>query len=139
MVGLQLFGLSLKDQAHIPELIKHASGNQRYILDYLTEEVLRQQSEHLQQFLLFTSLLDQFCAPLCDALWEEGQSHQMLALLQRKHLFVVALDGEGVWYRYHHLFADALRHRLQQSLAQEKIDALYGKASVWYAEQETQI
>jgi len=135
LVGLQLFALSLQGQAPLSEVLIHASGNQRYILDYLLEEVLRQQPERLQTFLLFTSLLDQFCASLCDALWEEGQSHQMLETLERKHLFVVALDTEGVWYRYHRLFAEALRHRIHQSMPQEQIDALYGKASMWYFEQ----
>ncbi len=59
----------------------------------------------------------------------------MLETLERMHLFVVTLDGEGVWYRYHHFFVEALRHRLRQSMPQEEINALYGKASVWYAEQ----
>ena len=135
LVGLQLFALSLQGQSLASEVLTHASGNQRYILDYLTDEVLRQQPEPLQRFLLVSSLLDQFCVSLCDALWEEGQSQQMLETLERKHLFVVAVDAEGVWYRYHHFFAEALRHRLRQSLPKAQIDALYGKASVWYAEQ----
>ncbi len=135
LVGLQLFALSLQGQPLPSEVLTHVSGNQRYILDYLTEEVLRQQPERLQTFLLVTCLLDQFCASLCDALWEEGQSQQMLEILERRHLFVVVLDAEGVWYRYHHLFAETLRHRLRQSLSQEEITALYAKASGWYAEQ----
>ncbi len=135
LVGLQLFALSLQGKALLSEVLTHASGNQRYILDYLTEEVLRQQPERLQKFLLVTSVLDGFCASLCDALWEEGQSQQMLETLERRHLFVVALDGEGVWYRYHNFFAEVLRHRLRQSLPQEEVNSLYGKASLWYAEQ----
>src|SRR5579884_454895 len=135
LVGLQLIALSLRGQALLSEVLTRTSGNQRYILDYLIEEVLRQQPERLQTFLLISSLLDQFCAPLCDALWEEGQSQQMLEYLERQHLFVVAVDAGGSWYRYHHLFAEALRHRLRQSTSQEQIDALYGKASSWYAEQ----
>ncbi len=135
LVGLQLFALSLQGQSLPSEVLTHASGNQRYILDYLTDEVLRQQPEPLQRFLLISSLLDQFCVSLCDALREEGQSQQMLETLERKHLFVVAVDAEGVWYRYHHFFAEALRHRFRQSLPKAQIDALYGKASIWYAEQ----
>jgi LuxR family maltose regulon positive regulatory protein len=135
LVGLQLFALSLQGQAPLSEMLTHASGNQRYILDYLTQEVLRQQPEQLQTFLLVTSLFDQFCASLCDALWEEGQSQHMLDMLERMHLFVVALDAEGIWYRYHHLFAEALRHHLHESMPQEEINTLYGKASMWYAEQ----
>jgi LuxR family maltose regulon positive regulatory protein len=135
LVGLQLIALSLRGQALLSEVLPRTVGTQRYILDYLTEEVLRQQPERLQTFLLISSLLDQFCVPLCDALWEEGQSQQMLEHLERLHLFVVALDVEGTWYRYHHLFAEALRRRLHQSTSQEQIEVLYGKASAWYTEQ----
>ncbi|GHO97553.1 LuxR family transcriptional regulator [Reticulibacter mediterranei] len=135
LVGLQLIALSLQGQARLSDVLTRASGTQRSILDYFTEEVLRQQPEQLQTFLLLSSLLDQFCVPLCDALWEEGQSQQMLEQLERLHLFVVALDAEGTWYRYHHLFAEALRRRLQQSTSQEQIEALYGSASAWYAQQ----
>jgi ATP/maltotriose-dependent transcriptional regulator MalT len=108
---------------------------QREVLDYLIEEVVRQYPEQLQRFLVITSLLESFCAPLCDRLWGEGQSEALLEVLQRKHLCIVALDGNNGWYRYHHLFAEALRHRLRQSLPQEEIDVLYRKASAWYAEQ----
>ena len=135
LVGLQLFALSLQGRSLPSEVLTHASGNQRYILDYLTEEVLRQQPEQLQSFLLVTSLLDQFCASLCDALWEGEQSQQMLETLERRHLFVVALDGEGVWYRYHNFFTEVLRHRLRESMPQKEIDALYVRASLWYEEQ----
>ncbi|GHO99874.1 LuxR family transcriptional regulator [Reticulibacter mediterranei] len=135
LVGVQLIALSLQGQARLSDVLTRASGTQRSILDYFTEEVLRQQPERLQTFLLISSLLDQFCVPLCDALWEEGQSQQMLEHLERLHLFVVALDAQGTWYRYHHLFAEALRRRLHQSTSQEQIEALYGKASAWYAEQ----
>ncbi|MBO0790426.1 MAG: hypothetical protein J2P36_05690 [Ktedonobacteraceae bacterium] len=135
LVGVQLIALSLQGQARLSDVLTRASGTQRSILDYFTEEVLMQQPERLQTFLLISSLLDQFCVPLCDALWEEGQSQQMLEHLERLHLFVVALDAQGTWYRYHHLFAEALRRRLHQSTSQEQIEALYGKASAWYAEQ----
>ena len=119
LVGLQLFALSLQGQSLPAEVLAHASGNQRYILDYLTDEVLRQQPEPLQRFLLVSSLLDRFCVSLCNALCEEDQSQEMLEMLERRHLFVVALDGEGVWYRYHHIFAEVLRHRLQRSMLQK--------------------
>lgn len=135
LVGLQLFALSLQNHAPLSEVLTYASGNQRYILDYLTEEVFRQQPERLQTFLLVTSLFDQFCASLCDALWEEGQSQPMLEMLEHMHLFVVSLDAEGIWYRYHHFFAGALRYRLHDSMLQEEIDALYIKASYWYDQQ----
>lgn len=136
LAGMQLIALALQqDQARSPEMLTYASGSQRYDWGYFTEEVLRQQSECLQRFLLVTSLLDQFCAPLCDVLWEKGQSHQMLALLERKHL-VVSMDEEGTWYRrYHHLFTDVLHYCLRHVLSSEAINELYGKVSVWYAAQ----
>lgn len=135
LVGLHLIALSLQGQSRSSEALTHASGSQRYILDYLTEEVLQQQSEQCQRFLLVTSLFDEFCASLCDVLWEEDQSQQMLEKLEQRNLFVVRLDGEGVWYRYHRFFAEVLRHRLHRSMSRAQIDALYEKASVWYAEQ----
>ncbi|GCE10000.1 hypothetical protein KDAU_73290 [Dictyobacter aurantiacus] len=134
-VGLQLLASTFQSQG--PSTNQGVSGldQQREVLDYLIAEVVCQQPEQIQRFLLITSLLESFCVPLCDRLWEEGHSEALLAVIQQNHLFLVAVSGKRGWYRYHHLFAAALRHRLHQSLPQETIDALYHKASAWYAEQ----
>ncbi len=135
LVGLQLIALSIREQALLPQLLTMVSGSQRYISEYLIEEVLQHQPEHIQKFLGVTSLLDQFCGSLGDALLGERNSQQIIEELEHMHLFVVALDGEGIWYRYHHLFAEALHHRFSQSMPQEEINSLYLKASTWYSDQ----
>jgi LuxR family maltose regulon positive regulatory protein len=110
LVGMQLLGISLPDRIDPPTLLQQISGDQRYILDYLTEEVLRRQPQDVQTFLLCTSILKQLTAPLCDAVIERADSQQMLQRLEQANLFVVSLDNKRVWYRYHTLFAQALRY-----------------------------
>jgi len=107
LVGLQLLGLSLSEQANPLPLLQEASGSQRYILDYLTEEVLRRQPQEVQRFLLYTCILEQLSAPLCDAVMQQKDSQQMLKRLEESNLFVVSLDNKRHWYRYHALFAEA--------------------------------
>src|SRR5437868_8471339 len=118
IAGLQLAALSLQGQPDAASFIASFSGSHHFVLDYLVEEVLGRQSESIQNFLLRTSILDRFCAPLCDALVLDpsvpGQA--TLAYLERANLFLVPLDDERRWYRYHHLFAELLRQRLRQSL-----------------------
>jgi ATP/maltotriose-dependent transcriptional regulator MalT len=110
--GLQLAALSLRGAADPARLVEEFTGSHRYVLDYLTEEVLERQSDDVQAFLLDTSVLDRLTGPLCDAVTGQGVGRQMLADLERANLFVVPLDEERRWYRYHHLFADLLRaHR----------------------------
>src|SRR5262249_55874170 len=92
LVGLQLIGLSRQSRATPADLLSEASGNQDYILDYLTEEVLRQQDQAIQSFLLRTSILQRISAPLCDALLEQTGSRQMLERLEQANLFLVSLD-----------------------------------------------
>jgi ATP-dependent transcriptional regulator len=133
-VGLQLLALSVQGQTNMTKLLQKVSGSQQDILEYLTEEVLQQQSPVLQTFLLSTSILEQFSAPLCDALLEEHTGQQILDTLTHANLFLVALDAHGRWYRYHHLFAEALRYRLKQQHPQV-IPTLYLRASQWYAQQ----
>ncbi|MEZ4683221.1 MAG: AAA family ATPase [Caldilineaceae bacterium] len=143
IAGLQLAAVSMQghdagdhDRAHF---IQSFTGSHRFVMDYLLEEVLHQQSAQMQQFLLYTSILDRFCGPLCDAVLcapcATGQA--TLEALEQANLFVVPLDHERRWYRYHHLFAELLRQRLQQTLAttgaaDPSIEALHGRASQWY-------
>ena len=116
LVGLQLLGLSLPDRVNPTSLLKEISGDQRYILDYLTEEVLRRQPQEVQTFLLCTSILEEgLTASLCDAVMEQTGSQHMLHHIEQANLFVVSLDSKRQWYRYHALFAQALRSQLEQT------------------------
>jgi LuxR family maltose regulon positive regulatory protein len=134
LAGLQLLGLSLQGHHDPNAVLNELRGSQRYTLDYLTEEVLEQQSVDVQAFLLRTSILERLSAPLCDALMQQSGSQEMLEKLERANLFVVTLDAERRWYRYHALFAEALRYRLEQ-MHQGEVSGLYLRASEWYAGQ----
>ena len=117
------------------------------MLDYLLEEVLQRQSESVQTFLLRTSILDRLCGPLCDAVLRDpaASGQATLEYLERANLFIVPLDNERRWYRYHHLFADLLRQRLHQSSASSTGDAtddvaeLHRRASQWYEDNGLEI
>ena len=142
IAGLQLAAISMQGQEDIASFIQSFTGSHHFIMDYLMEEVLKQQSESVQTFLLRTSILERMCAPLCDAvLLDTSISGQMtLEYLQRANLFTIPLDNERGWYRYHHLFADLLQQRLHQSLASSTDGAesralareLHIRASQWY-------
>jgi LuxR family maltose regulon positive regulatory protein len=114
------------------------------VLDYLLEEVLGQQPERIQHFLLRTSILDRLCGPLCDAVGMDpaGSGQETLEYLERANLFLVPLDNERRWYRYHQLFAELLQQRLQQSIASSPedegkgVDELHLLASQWYEDQD---
>ncbi len=134
LVGLRLLGLSLQGQTDPTHLLGEVNGSQRYILDYLMEEVLRRLPLSVQTFLLRTSILERLSASLCDALLEQRGSQECLEFLERANVFVVPLDGQRRWYRYHALFAEALCSRLEQTEGQE-VPALHLRASRWYAEQ----
>ena len=134
LVGLQLLGLSLREHTSPADLVGEVSGNQRYILEYLLEEVLRRQPPHVQSFLLRTSILERLSASLCDAVLEQEHSQEQLESLERANVFVVPLDGQRRWYRYHALFAEALRSRLEQTEG-EVMPILHVRASRWYAGQ----
>jgi len=133
--------LSMRDREDIPGFIKGFSGTNRYILDYLLEEILAGQSPEIQRFLLYTSILERLTAPLCDAvtsaslgagLANERSSGSILEYLERANLFLVPLDDERIWYRYHHLFADLLRTQLQKSLGAQGVAPLHLRAAEWY-------
>jgi len=128
VVGLQLTGLSLRDQVDPSGFITSLSGSHRHILSYLTEEVLDRQPEEVQQFLLQTSILDRLIGDLCNEVTGRSDSRALLEQLFNANLFLIPLDDEGQWYRYHHLFADLLRARQE-----ENITGLHQRASRWYA------
>jgi LuxR family maltose regulon positive regulatory protein len=153
--GLQLAALSLHGQDDVDHFVQSFAGSNRFILDYLMEEVFNQQSAEVQDFLLKTAVLDQFTAPLCDALLAIGEtigngskdsksnpaqhnnstipnSQAILEMLEQANLFIIPLDDARQWYRYHHLFADLLRQRLR--LAAADTVALHMQAAAWYAE-----
>ncbi|HEY0604095.1 MAG TPA: LuxR C-terminal-related transcriptional regulator [Herpetosiphonaceae bacterium] len=137
IAGLQLAALSLQGHSDATSFIQSFTGSHHFVLDYLVEEVLNQQPERVQTFLLRTSILDRLCGSLCDAvLGDPAASGQAtLEYLDHANLFIVPLDNERRWYRYHHLFADLLRQRLHQlsaSSPEEEVTALHRRASVWY-------
>ncbi len=113
IAGLQMAALSIRGCRDVTGFIKTFSGSHRFVLDYLVEEVLDQQPPHIQDFLLGTSILERMIGPLCDAITDRGDSRAILAQLDRANLFLIPLDDERRWYRYHHLFADLLRNRLE--------------------------
>ncbi len=131
IAGLQLAAISLQGKADTTRLIESFSGSNRLVFDYLLEEVLNQQPETIQTFLLHTSILNRLTASLCDALTGQEDGQQTLEMLDRANLFIVPLDEERRWYRYHHLFADLLRQRLRK-IDPELISTLHGRASDWY-------
>ncbi|MBK9925056.1 MAG: helix-turn-helix transcriptional regulator [Anaerolineales bacterium] len=133
IAGLQLAALSMQGHAShdAASFIKSFTGSHRFVLDYLIEEVLGQQSEKIQAFLLHTSILDRMCGPLCDAvlLTLSASGQEILEYLERANLFIVPLDNERRWYRYHHLFGDLLRQHLGQS---RELPDYHLRASEWY-------
>ena len=133
IVGLQLAGLSIRDQANPSGFISGLSGSHRFILSYLTEQVLNQQPEEIQQFLLQTSILDKLNAALCNAVTRHSDSDALLKRVLNANLFLIPLDDEQQWFRYHHLFADLLRN-LQNTHRKEKTAELHRRASQWYAQ-----
>ena len=132
--GLQLAGLALRDRPDPAAFVAAFAGGHRLVADYLTAEVLDRQPAPTRRFLLATCVLDRLCAPLCDALLAPGagDSQAVLEELERANLFLVPLDDERIWYRYHHLFADALRARLAREAGPEAVAALHRRASGWF-------
>ena len=128
--GLQLAALSLRGRADVPGFVAGFSGSNRYVLDYLTEEVLDGQPPELTTFLLESAVLERLSGPLCDAVLGRTDSQQMLESVERANLFLLPLDGERRWWRYHHLFADLLRARLLRT-APDRVPALHRAAATW--------
>jgi LuxR family maltose regulon positive regulatory protein len=151
IAGLQLAALSMRGADDTSAFIRSFTGSHHFVLDYLLEEVLHRQSAPIQAFLLHTSILERLCGPLCDALLKDAGERMLeadrvtnadstfspqpassiLEQLDRANLFLIPLDGERRWYRYHHLFADLLRQRLQQTFP-AGVTELHRRASAWY-------
>jgi LuxR family maltose regulon positive regulatory protein len=134
IAGLQIAALSMQDREDISGFIQAFSGSHRHILGYLAEEVLNQQPGDTLDFLLQTSILDRLCGPLCEAVTGNTDGQAMLESLEHVNLFITPLDDEGVWYRYHHLFAEVLQARLQQNQPELLVE-LHGRACNWYTHQ----
>jgi len=133
IAGLQLAALSMQGQQDVSSFIESFTGSHHFVLDYLVEEVLQQQAESVQTFLLRTSILDRLCGPLCDAvlLAPSASGQETLEYLERANLFIVPLDSERRWYRYHHLFGDLLRQRLGKP---KEFAEFHLRASQWHEE-----
>lgn len=133
IAGLQLAALSLDNYEDSHAFVKAFTGNNRYIMDYLIEEVLKSLSEDIRIFMLKISILEQFSAPLCNHMLGCADSHIKLDYLESKNMFVVPLDAERCWFRFHHLFADLLKQRLMLEY-KDDLDEIHNKASDWFAE-----
>jgi len=135
IAGLQMAALSLKGR-DTKSFFESFSGDDRYIADYLIEEVLQLQDEPVRQFLLKTSILDRLSTPLCAALiGDSSDARSMLDHLEHANLFLIPLDTRREWYRYHHLFRDLLRQRLDENFNTVEIAGLYRASSIWFEEQ----
>lgn len=138
ITGLQLAAISMQGQKNTTGFIESFTGSHHFVLDYLIEEVLKQQSESIQSFMLGTSILDRMCGSLCDAvlLKPSGTGQKILRHLEQSNMFIIPLDNERRWYRYHHLFSELLRQRLSQSsasfLGNGGVAELHNRASEWY-------
>jgi LuxR family transcriptional regulator, maltose regulon positive regulatory protein len=131
IAGLQLAALSMRGREDIPGFIRAFAGDNRYIVDYLVEEVLRRQPESVRSFLLQTAILERLNGPLCDAVTGQQDGDARLEALERGNFFVVPLDDQRHWYRYHHLFADVLQAHLMAEQP-DQVSALHRRASAWY-------
>jgi LuxR family transcriptional regulator, maltose regulon positive regulatory protein len=141
--GLQLAALALRDRVDSQGFVATFAGNHRLVADYLSAEVIDRQPTPLRRFLLATSVLERLCAPLCDFLLAAdealplsepaaGDGQEMLEAIERANLFLVPLDDERRWYRYHHLFAELLRQRLRREAGPERVHQLYRRARQWH-------
>lgn len=133
VAGLQLAALSLRGRADVGGFVATFGGSHRYVFDYLTEEVLERQPEHVRAFLLETSVLDELSGPLCDAVTGRTESQSMLESVEKANLFLLPLDDVRGWWRYHQLFGDVLRGRLQQEHP-GRAQHLHRRAAEWYGE-----
>jgi len=134
IAGIQLATLSLQGQADPITFLAQFTGSHSYIIDYLVDEVLQQQPPPIQRFLQQTAILNRLCGDLCDWVTERTDSQSQLEALHRANLFLVPLDQERRWYRYHHLFAEVLQKWLRQQ-AGESLPTLHRRASAWYETQ----
>lgn len=134
IAGLQLAALSMQGLQDIGSFVQSFTGSHRFVLDYLLEEVLQKQPTSVQSFLLRTSILHRLCAPLCDELLQDraAPAQDILEYLERANLFILPLDNERRWYRYHHLFSELLQNRLGRVMSPQ-LPELHRRASDWHA------
>ena len=130
IAGLQLAALSLQGREDAADFVAAFSGDDRYIVDYLLEEVLQRQPDPVRHFLLKTAILERLSGSLCDAVTDQTDGQEMLEALERSNLFIIPLDNKRQWYRYHHLFADVLQAHALMAWP-EQIPSLHGRASDW--------
>ncbi len=135
VVGLQMAAISLSGRDGAHAFIQRFSGSHRYVLDYLTDEVLDRQPGEVREFLQRTSILARLNPDLCDAVMQRTDSMAILARLEAANLFLIPLDDVRYWYRYHHLFATLLQHHLLRACSEPEIAELHHRASVWYESQ----
>jgi LuxR family transcriptional regulator, maltose regulon positive regulatory protein len=138
IAGLQLAALSTRGREDVHEFISAFAGDNRYIVDYLVEEVLQRQSERVWTFLLQTSILDWLSGPLCDDVTGQEESKVLLETLERGNLFISVLDDKRHWFRYHHLFADVLHAHLMEQQP-DLVPTLHRRASEWYEQNGLEI
>jgi len=131
IAGLQLAAISMQRCEDTSEFVRDLKGDNRYIMDYLMEEVLKIQPDEIKDFLVKTSVLVQMSAPLCNALLNRDDSQLILESLEQNNMFLIPMDEQRTWYRYHHLFADLLKQRFLQ-FDQEKIEDVHNRASAWF-------
>ena len=127
--------LSIKGKPRIDEFIADFGGSHRFVLDYLTEEVVLGLPDEWQQFILQTVLLNRLSGPLCTAVTGQSNSQQILETLEENNLFLTPLDDERIWFRYHHLFADVMKHRLQRTMSDD-IPNLHIQAAEWFGQND---
>ena len=146
IAGLQMAGLSMQNREDVANFISSFTGSHRFIMDYLLEEVLNQQPDEVKTFLLETAVLDRLCADLCDAVRRSPPaSQQILEQLESQNLFLIPMDNERHWYRYHHLFADLLKQKLYQYVKLpsgnplQNVAVLHSRASQWYEDNGLEI
>jgi LuxR family maltose regulon positive regulatory protein len=150
IAGLQLAALAMQNQTDLNSFVNAFTGSNRFVVDYLAAEVFASQPAHIQTFLLQTSILERMCGSLCDAVTGITEAHSgepnkklssdaysqfLLEELERANLFIIPLDNERNWYRYHHLFAEVMRARLASGVLAETIAILHHRASLWYERQ----
>jgi LuxR family maltose regulon positive regulatory protein len=136
IAALRLAAIAMRGEGDPERFVRSFKGSHRDLMDYLVSEVLYQQSDEVQEFLLRTSILDRFCADLCDNIFNSLTSNQrILNYLEDSNLFIVPLDNERVWYRYHHLFRELLSHRLLAKISEEEIHEMHLRSSIWLTEQ----
>jgi LuxR family maltose regulon positive regulatory protein len=142
VTGLRLAVLTLQHRSNLDHLVAELPEDNRYVMDYMIEEVISQQPLDVQEYLLNTAILNRFCAPLCDAVCPktiQQQSCEMdgrdfLRWLGQSNLFVIPLDDQHKWFRYHHLFQRFLKHQLKRKFCPDTINELHHRAGTWFAE-----